>query len=394
MAGAGEYVFADMWPDQPHRGDAILQLMRATKACLDLVSPWDDSMQDCAVAVKLQLMEALCLMEAELPRTDLAPMFHVLMHVPDCSYRWYNHSTRCALTRFICSMHSYCNNAHRRCHRNAPRNWWCYFGERCMGTLIRHIHNRDLAGENILTAYVRQRVLLATPPHIVENLARNLHTRGMRLPARTLLRVAEVVEGRTVNAAGLFNVVVSESRRNHRSLAFSELDAGLVEAATRLAFGAGAAQPHPGFDTSAPVVALIWGVAINGRRYRQGDHVFYLPYVQPRPNGGNALRPEGALASRRVATINCFYVFTLSTGKTTLILDVRDRPVLSKHGNFYEVSTISGDVAERKWRGVGEGVLGQLLHCDSLTHRAKLVPHFEESARLTRMCVLPMWEAR
>ena len=33
--------------------------------------------------------------------------------------------------------------------------------------------------------------------------------------------------------------------------------------------------------------------------------------------------------------------------------------MLSKHGNFYEVSTISGDVAEQKWRGVGEGVLGQ-----------------------------------
>ena len=46
-------------------------------------------------------------------------------------------------------------------------------------------------------------------------------------------------------------------------------------------------------------------------------------------------------------------------GTITLILDVRDRPVLSKHGNFYEVSTISGDVAEQKWRGVGEGVLGQ-----------------------------------
>ena len=32
-------------------------------------------------------------------------------------------------------------------------NYWSFFGERMMGYIIRFIHNRDLAAENIMTAY-------------------------------------------------------------------------------------------------------------------------------------------------------------------------------------------------------------------------------------------------
>lgn len=62
-----------------------------------------------------------------------------------------------------------------------------------MGHFIRFIHNRDLAAENILTAYVRQRLILASPPGVVTRLFKRLQDNGFRLPERTMLTLANEV---------------------------------------------------------------------------------------------------------------------------------------------------------------------------------------------------------
>lgn len=92
-------------------------------------------------------------------------MFHVLLHVPDAMFRW-----------------------------NAVRNFWGFFGERTMGYLIRHIHNRDLAAENIMTAYVRLRFILKTYPQTINNMVSRFTLDGMSLPkgGSTLTLATEV----------------------------------------------------------------------------------------------------------------------------------------------------------------------------------------------------------
>jgi hypothetical protein len=51
-----------------------------------------------------------------------------------------------------------------------------------MGYLIRHIHNRDLATENIMTAYVRLRYILKTFPRTIEKMVRKLAAADTRIP--------------------------------------------------------------------------------------------------------------------------------------------------------------------------------------------------------------------
>ena len=68
-----------------------------------------------------------------------------------------------------------------------------------MGTFIRFIHNRDLAAENIVTAYVRIRILQASPPGVVSSLFQRLQDNGFQLPERTILSTATEVVNATQN---------------------------------------------------------------------------------------------------------------------------------------------------------------------------------------------------
>jgi len=62
-----------------------------------------------------------------------------------------------------------------------------------MGWLIRFIHNRDLAAEGIMTAYVRHRVVLSVLPGTLESLGIRLKEAGLSLPVRSILSLASEV---------------------------------------------------------------------------------------------------------------------------------------------------------------------------------------------------------
>lgn len=145
VQSAGDYVLAGLFPDNPRKGTAILALVSACNAILNTSSDYQSDNRDEIDRLKLQVTEALVMCESVLPRTELPVMMHILLHVPDCMYRW-----------------------------NAVRNYWSFFGERAMGWLIRHIHNRDLATENIMTAYCRLRLVLDSPAEAIEGILQKL----------------------------------------------------------------------------------------------------------------------------------------------------------------------------------------------------------------------------
>jgi hypothetical protein len=64
---------------------------------------------------------------------------------------------------------------------------------RCMGYFIRFIHNRDLAAESIMKAYVRTRIVLASPAGYIEKFLRRLKARGVSLPKNSMLKLANEV---------------------------------------------------------------------------------------------------------------------------------------------------------------------------------------------------------
>ena len=178
---AGDYLFEGLFPQNPERLDALYQLVDATNLCLNATSAAESENRDGLSAVRLQVLEALCTFEAELPSTERAVMFHVLAHVPDAVYKW-----------------------------NSPRNYWCFFGERMMGHLIRFIHNRDLAVENIVTAYNRMRLvmgLLAVNPH-KDTLVARLEGARCTLNKRSYLVPAnQVCAGCLTRCSGLHFVI-------------------------------------------------------------------------------------------------------------------------------------------------------------------------------------------
>lgn len=102
VQSAGDYLFANIM--QPKQEKALFALLDACNDCLRMSSPCDMGPEDGGEqtrALKLKVTRALCLCEAILPKTEMAVMFHVLLHVPDAMYRW-----------------------------NGVRNFWAFFGER------------------------------------------------------------------------------------------------------------------------------------------------------------------------------------------------------------------------------------------------------------------------
>jgi len=81
--------------------EAISSLLEVCSKCLILNSAADSDNRDEMDKLKLEVTEALCRCEAQMPKTEMAVMFHVLLHVPDSIYKW-----------------------------NNVRNFWSFFGER------------------------------------------------------------------------------------------------------------------------------------------------------------------------------------------------------------------------------------------------------------------------
>ena len=106
VQGAGDYLFAELYDDR-NKQKTLDSLLTALRACITVSSPCNVDNREDVDKLKLQVVEALCLCEAFLPRTELAVMFHVLSHVPDCVFRW-----------------------------NSVRNFWCFFGERSVSVFF------------------------------------------------------------------------------------------------------------------------------------------------------------------------------------------------------------------------------------------------------------------
>lgn len=103
VQSAGDYILHDIFPghDGAKRVACLMALKEACNLCINATSAFDSENRQVIDQVKKSVIEALCQVEALFPKTELAVMFHVLIHVPDSIYRW-----------------------------NNVRNFWAFFGER------------------------------------------------------------------------------------------------------------------------------------------------------------------------------------------------------------------------------------------------------------------------
>jgi hypothetical protein len=101
VQSAGDYLLYDLFPGDVQKVACLMGLKEACNLCLSANSAFDSENREAIDKVKKTVIEALCVAEAMFPKTELAVMFHVLMHIPDGIYRW-----------------------------NNVRNFWSFFGER------------------------------------------------------------------------------------------------------------------------------------------------------------------------------------------------------------------------------------------------------------------------
>jgi len=101
VQSAGDYLLHGIFPDDAKKVECLMGLKEACNLCISSTSAFDSENRQVIDKVKMTVIEALCEVEAQFPKTELAVMFHVLIHIPDSVYRW-----------------------------NNVRNFWAFFGER------------------------------------------------------------------------------------------------------------------------------------------------------------------------------------------------------------------------------------------------------------------------
>ena len=257
-----------------------------------------------------------------------------------------------------------------------------------MGYYIRFIHNRDLAAENIARAAVRSRFVLDAPPGAIAELLHTLGRAEYSLPSSSILAVCQDIKNDRGELPGAYTAELKRTRRNNTPLQLDELAAlwSSVSSITRRLDLTAANSPDAGY-------AMKSGVWLNGRQYRQGDHIQYTPIV---PRRGNLPGPggrEGSATSRRIATVNMFYDLQLRGGaKPLLLVDITERTVVSSYRSLLIIDSIRADTAQVGFN-LPHGNNRTLIHLDAIDAKVKLVPHFDKAKCSTLMMAIPMWEA-
>lgn len=368
VQSAGDYLLADLYPDDGLKMDAIYSLLDVCNRILSATSAADMDNSVDMTQLYNDTVEALVKVEAIIPPTELAVMFHVLLHVPDCIYRW-----------------------------NSARNYWAFFGERCMGYFIRFVHNKDLAAENIMTAYVRLRVILASAPGSILTIKQRLLDAGFALPSQSLLFEAADFEDILSTIPGTYQVAYRESRRNTVEIRdpTNSVRVRITQAAWRIVNDRSREllrelAPTKTILDNACFKARIKGVWMNGKHYKQGSHVLYLPLV-PTTQRNQAV---GSSASYKIGTIRMIYSFGIGQSQMSFV-DIEPRPVLNRVRSLYVVKTLREETQTGFQVIRNEGrVHKTLIHLDQVTNRIMLCPHFDEELRTTQQCGITMWEAR
>ena len=254
---------------------------------------------------------------------------------------------------------------------------------RCMGWLIRFIHNRDLAAENIVTAYVRQRFVLAAPAEVLASLHAKLESSSMTLPLNSLLAQAKNISQSKGSLAGDFVVEVPRNARREREvdLSSSSYSPDLAKSAREL---------FRTFDLGRPqlskAIALGDVVRINGRPYRHGDYCEFAFHVR-RTMSGRA----GSTAYRGIGLIKAFY--SVNTGHASnptshTLVNIIELPA-EMHSTGMHLLRLDEDG--------GSGGSDRMIHIDNIVFKLHRVPQPLEPGVEDdggRFYCLRIWEAR
>ena len=139
------------------------------------------------------------------------------------------------------------------------------------------------------------------------------------------------------------------------------------------------------------------GVWLNGRQYKQGDHCAYLPYIPPRYRRRGVGGHLGSSTSHRIGTILMFYTLSMTGAPSRPdqchVLAIVDRRVKSLDHGMFIVDSVRQETEKLGFKFEPTPTT-TFIHIDSITHKVKLVPHYDEDHMEDLMCGISMWTAR
>jgi hypothetical protein len=247
-----------------------------------------------------------------------------------------------------------------------------------MGRLIRFIHNRDLACENITTAHIRGMALLASPPRAMRSLLARLEARGEHMPRRSFISLSSDLAAQSRMSAGDFQIVISPSRRAKKIQDLTGKDR--LEAIKTICRASNGAIPQ----LVEPNKCLVHtkGVSINGKKYAQGDHIEFYPRVRRRGNADGVGGRDGNIGSSLLGTVNMFYTFGHKTNDAQTFVEITPLPITDRIRDLFEIDAIAR--SEARLNGFARVPSGPttMIHVDAVAFQVKVVPHFSNENKL------------
>lgn len=251
----------------------------------------------------------------------------------------------------------------------------CWF--RCMGRLVRFIHQRDLATENVTRAYVRQSLLLSAPAKEIVGLVEAMREGTLQLENTSLLRPPDEILQSKGGRAGSYDVRVVRSTRKDVTVTepSAALSAGVRDVLTKYGLG----QP-----VLSSITLLGCAVHINGRPYSCGDMFEYVAHIERRAAARDLSRVSSD-RNRHLGRIVAFFLVPTTSENEEVIVQFLEVPVITY---YFECPRL---LRPPEVNPPPDDLPTHYMHVDSITFKLKIVPNLEKDGEYM---ALRIWEAR
>ena len=227
---------------------------------------------------------------------------------------------------------------------------------RCVGWLVRFIHNRHLAVENLIVACTRKVLIGLAPPEVVALMSARMRDTNCTPSARSFLADSREIDDNIKSKAGMFLVALVPSRRNCKEVKTPVNVKNALQ---------GFLAITKGFDNrGAPATAaaqktvsrMISGVWLNGDEWRKEHICRYKPTDRVNMD-----------VEHHVAVVQFFFVFQIR-GRKVVLASVRDQRIVAREGEMIIVAEDNDSIYK-------------VIHVDCLLGKMMRCPHWTEEDR-------------
>lgn len=222
-----------------------------------------------------------------------------------------------------------------------------------MGWLVRFIHNRNLAIENLIVACTRKVLIGLAPANVVTLMVARMQETNSTASARSFLADSKEISEKIKSKAGMFLVKVVPSRRNCKVVATPGNVKSALQVFLSITRGFDNRKAQSTTAAQKTVQRMVKGVWINGDEWRQHHICRYKPTDR-----------NNMIVEPRVAVVEYFYIFQIGR-RQVVLATVRDQRTLSREGELCICATDNNHTVK-------------VIHVDCMLGKMMRCPHWTD----------------